>query len=73
MNTVIAVLFASLALTLLGRGLLINPEFVGVLLERTGQPDLPRILGVLVAFGVAGTGVWDVVDGWLKARRGAPA
>lgn len=72
-NTVIAVLFASLALTLLGRGLLINPEFVGVLLERTGQPDLPRILGVLVAFGVAGTGVWDVVDGWLKARRGAPA
>lgn len=72
-NTAIAVLFASLALTLLGRGQLVNPEFVVLIVERTGSPDLPRILGVLVAFSVAAIGVWDVVDGWLKARRAAPS
>lgn len=72
-NTAIAVLFASLVLTLLGRGQLVNPEFVVLIVERTGSSDLPRILGVLVAFSVAVIGVWDVVDGWLKARRAAPS
>ena len=62
-------LFATLALTLLGRDQLANPEFVALITEGTGEDDLVRILGVIVAFSVVAIGVWDVVDGWRKALR----
>lgn len=66
-NTALGVLFASLTLTLLGRGQLANPDFVTLLTQRTGEPDLVRILGVIVAFSVVAIGVWDAVDSWRKA------
>jgi hypothetical protein len=69
-NTALAVLFASWAMTLLGRGQLVNPAFLdAALLENGVEQDVLRILAVLVGFGIVGTSAWAVVDGWLKKRR----
>lgn len=68
-NTVLAVLFVSWAMALLGRGLLVNPALVDVLLQNDVGPEVVRILGVLLGFGIVGVAVWDIVDGWLKRRR----
>lgn len=71
-NTALAVLFLSWALTLLGNGLLLNPEFVDTVFRDNGvQADSLRILGVLLVFGIVGVSVWDIIDGWLKTRRDA--
>jgi len=69
-NTGLAVVFASLALTALGRGVLFNPEFVDVVFADNGvDADALTVLAVLAGVGIAGAAVWDAVDGWLKARR----
>ena len=69
-NTALAVLFASLVLTLLVRGQLFNPEFVAVFRAVSGvEQDTLRTLAVLLGFSVAGVSVWDIIDGWLKKRR----
>ncbi len=68
-NTVISVLFTSLVLTLLASGQLANPEFLALVTQRSGEADLARIIGVVVAFSVLVIGVWDMVDGWRKAAR----
>jgi len=69
-NTAIAVGFVSLGLTLLGRGELFNPEFVRVVFVANGvDADALTVLAVLAGVGIAGIGVWDAIDGWLKARR----
>jgi hypothetical protein len=79
-NTVLGVLFAGLALSLLVRGELVNPEFIGFLSAETGveagagiDAESLRVIGILAGLAVAGITAWDVVDGWLKtarARRG---
>lgn len=65
--------FVRWVLTLLGRQRLVDPVLVDLLVEQSGQADLPRILAVLAAFGAVGLTVWSIIDGWLKATRGAPA
>lgn len=70
-NTVLAVLTAGLLLSLLARGELVNPAFLeAVFLDNGVGQEVLRILAVLMAFGIAAIAVWDVIDGWLKARRG---
>ena len=69
-NTALAVLFASLVLTLLVRGQLFNPEFVAVFRAVSGvEQDTLRTLTILLGFSVAGISVWDIIDGWLKKHR----
>lgn len=80
-NTALAVLFASWALTLLGRGELVNPEFLDFVVQAGGEgfakgqetsAEQGGVFGILAAI----TGLclvffpaWDIVDGWLKTRR----
>lgn len=72
LNTALAVLFVSWGLTLLGRGQLINSEFVELLTFHTGPENgVARILAVLLGFGIVGFSAWDAIDGWLKTRRAA--
>lgn len=80
-NTVLGLLFVSAVLTLLGNGVLVNPEFLEVVTEAGGaglaegdaatadQGGVFRILGVLATAGVIGVSAWDVFDGWRKALR----
>ena len=69
-NTGLSVVFLSWVLTLLGRGRLLNPDFLDVVFRDNGvEPDTMRILGILLVFGIVGVAVWDIIDGWLKARR----
>lgn len=68
-NTVISALFTGLVLTLLASDQLANPEFLALVTQRSGEADLVRIIGVVVAFSVLVIGVWDMVDGWRKAAR----
>ena len=60
----------SWALTLIGRAELVNPEFVDIVLHSNGV-DAPtvRIIAVILAASILGGSVWDIIDGWLKARR----
>lgn len=70
LNTALAVVFLSWALTLLGHDLLLNPEFLDLAFVDNGvQPDTMRVLGILLVFGLVGISAWDIVDGWLKNRR----
>ncbi|MGM7669004.1 permease prefix domain 1-containing protein [Microbacterium sp. A93] len=82
-NTALAVLFASWALTLLGRGELVNPEFLDFVVRAGGEgfaqgqeasAEQGGVFGILAAI----TGIclvffpaWDIIDGWRKARRAA--
>jgi len=80
-NTALAVLFASWALTLLGRGELVNPEFLDFVVQAGGEGFARGELASAQQGGVFGilaaiTGVclvlfpaWDITDGWLKTRR----
>lgn len=71
-NTAIAVLFVSWALTLLVRGDLFNPELLDFILRVSGiEQDVLRILAILTGFGIVGFSAWDIVDGWLKRYRDA--
>lgn len=69
-NAALSVVVLSLALTGLGRGILVNPELVRFFAAEAGA-DVPRILAVIFGFSVAGVCVWDGIDGFLKARRAA--
>lgn len=69
-NTLAALLVVSWTLTLLGRGLLVNPAFTeAVLLDNGVGADVVRILGVLLGVGVMAIAGWDAASGWVKARR----
>jgi hypothetical protein len=80
-NTVLAVVFAASAIGLLTTGNLVNPEFLAFVTEAggegfasgdaeaAGQGGIFRILAVLTGFLIAGIAAWDIIDGWLKARR----
>ncbi|WP_271986026.1 permease prefix domain 1-containing protein [Pseudoclavibacter terrae] len=69
-NAVLAVLFMSLLLTALGRGLLLNPDFfITIIPSADSAATVTTIVSVLVAFGVVTTSVWDIWDGFRKATR----
>lgn len=71
-NTVLAVLFATLSLTALGREMLFSAQLLQNLqLVSALSPETLRILAVLLVFGVIGVSVWSIIDGWLKQRRSA--
>ncbi|MGM7697841.1 permease prefix domain 1-containing protein [Microbacterium sp. A84] len=70
-NTALAVLFVSWWLTLLGRGQLINSDFVEFAFTGAVDENVLRILAVLTGFTAVGIAVWDIIDGWRKARRAA--
>lgn len=71
-NTVLAVVWVSALLTLLGNGLLVNPEFMNLVLgEGGGGPEKARVVAVLFVLSVVGTATWDITDGWRKADREA--
>lgn len=68
-NTGLAVAFAVPALWLLAQGLLLNPEFFPTLITDGHGPEVQQIMTVLAGFTIAGVTVWDIIDGFLKARR----
>ncbi|MGO2607045.1 MAG: permease prefix domain 1-containing protein [Brachybacterium tyrofermentans] len=72
LNTVLAMLAMTLVLTLMGNGLLLNPDFLQtVFIDNGVEPDSMRVLGILTWFMLVGIPVWDILDGWLKTRRDA--
>lgn len=69
-NAVLAVMFMSLLLTALGRGLLLNPGFFATIIPSAeSAATVTTIVTVMVAFGVLATSVWDIWDGFRKATR----
>ncbi|PPF74753.1 permease prefix domain 1-containing protein [Pseudoclavibacter sp. Z016] len=69
-NAVLAVLFMSLLLTTLGRGLLLNPDFFATVIPSADSAaTVTTIVTVMIAFGVLATSVWDIWDGFRKATR----
>lgn len=71
-NTALAAVWLSAILTLLGNGLLVNPELTTLAFpEGGGEPDTLRVVGVIFVFAVLVATSWDVADGWRKARRDA--
>lgn len=69
-NTVIALVALSLALTLLTRGLLVNPQFVAALFTANGvTDDTVRILGILTGFALLGIAATDIAGGWIRCAR----
>ncbi|WP_193106004.1 permease prefix domain 1-containing protein [Brachybacterium sp. FME24] len=71
-NTALALVWVSAILTLLGNGLLVNPELMSLVFSgEGGAPETTRVVGILFVLSVIGASAWDIIDGWLKARRGA--
>jgi hypothetical protein len=69
-NSVLAIVFAAGAVYLVATGQLLNPGFLDFTLYRDDVPsDVGRILSVLLIVGIVGVAVWDIIDGWRKARR----
>ncbi len=69
-HTIVAVVFATLSLSLLLRDKLFNPAFLEVVFTRNGVGDeVLHILAVLLAFGIVTFSLWAVIDGWLKKVR----
>lgn len=81
LNTVLAVVFAAGAIYLLATGQLVNPDFLAFIVDAggegfaagdaqaAGEGGIVRILAVITGACIAGVGIWDIVDGWLKTRR----
>ncbi|UJP08968.1 permease prefix domain 1-containing protein [Microbacterium sp. KUDC0406] len=68
-NFAIAVSVMSLGLTALGRGILYNPQFVSQVFTANGVDGAAlSVLAALTGIGIAGIGIWDMIDGFLKAR-----
>ena len=67
-NAVLAVAVAVPALWLLAQGRLLNPEFFPTLVPDDGG-EVAQIMSVLTGFGIAVIAFWDIIDGFLKARR----
>ncbi|WP_394551053.1 permease prefix domain 1-containing protein [Agromyces sp. MMS24-JH15] len=69
-NVLLNLAFAVPALWLLSTGQLFNPAALDVM----GYPwggDADEIVGILIVFAIVGIAVWDVLDGFLRARREA--
>ncbi|POH57254.1 permease prefix domain 1-containing protein [Arthrobacter glacialis] len=69
-NTVLAVLFVSLAVSLLARGELINPEAIAYALSNGVDADAQRTLALITGFSIVAIATWDAIDGWRKAAHG---
>lgn len=69
-NTVLATAVAAGVVYLLATGSLFNPALVELTLGREDVPsDVTRIVAILIGFVIVGVAIWDVIDGWRKARR----
>ncbi len=68
-NTALALAVAVPALWLLMNGQLLDPEFFPTLVTDGEGPTVQQIIEILTGFVIAGVAVWDVIDGFLKARR----
>lgn len=68
-NTILAVLFFSWAITLLVRGELFSAEVIELALSNGATPDALHTMGAIFGFGIGIICVWDSIDGWVKARR----
>lgn len=70
LNTIIAVVVAVAALSLLAAGRLVNPEFTDMIF---GNPDnaetLMRITATTLGATIVAVSAWDVFEGWRKALR----
>lgn len=69
-NTVIALAFAAIVLTLISRGELINPEFVDRALTPNNvniDADGSSVLTTLLTLGIAAATAWEIFDSWRKA------
>jgi len=72
LNTVLGMIWLSAVLTLLGNGLLVNPELATVASsEGVVAPDTLRVVAIIVVVSVLVTTAWDIADGWRKVRHGA--
>ena len=70
MNTALAALFMSWALTLIGRDQLVNPEFVDLALRSNGVDETAlSVIAVILVLSIIGTSAWDIADGWRKTAR----
>lgn len=70
LNTVLAVAFAALFLTLLLAGKLLNPELVHYVLGRGDvTPETVRILAIVLGVAVVVVATLDIAGGWRKASR----
>lgn len=80
-NTVLAIAFVVPAMYLLLSGALVNPEFLQYLAVEhatemaqadagaAAQGGVLRILSVILGVVIVGSGIWDIIDGWIKAAR----
>lgn len=68
-NTVLALVVAVPALWLLMQGQLLNPDFWPTLVTDGEAENVSRVVATVTGFGIAGIAAWDVIDGFLKARR----
>jgi hypothetical protein len=80
-NTVLAIAFVVPAMYLLVSGELVNPAFLQYLAvehaSEMAQADagaaeqggVLRILSVILGVVIVGSGIWDIVDGWIKTAR----
>jgi len=68
-NTVLAIVSASVLLGMQASGLLVNPALYDLAIDSGASADLPEVIGVLVSVTIVGVAAWDVIDGFLKARR----
>ena len=71
-STVVAVIIMSLGLTLLGRDLLVNPEFVSAVLTANAvEADTLRILAIITGFGFVAFPSWAIADAWINLAKEA--
>lgn len=71
-STVVAIIVMSLGLTLLGRDLLVNPEFVSTVLAANAvNADTLRILAIITGFGFVAFPSWAIADAWINTAKDA--
>jgi len=80
-NSILAVAFVVPAMYLLLSGSLVNPDFLAFVASENAaelaeanlgaaeQGGVLRVLSVILGVVIVGSGLWDIVDGWLKTAR----
>lgn len=68
-NAVLNLVVAVAAIWLLAQGQLLNPDFWTTVIPGPDAEKVFGILSVITGFGIAGIGIWDTIDAFLKARR----
>lgn len=67
LNTVLAVAAAGILLANLGR--LLNPAAVDLAVSSGASVGVGTVVTTVLGFVIAGIAVWDILDGFLKARQ----